>query len=103
MFQAEAGGGHGGKAYVGDAAAACLAAAVGATIEPDERSSNIGELVLDVREERAVAFACEGLCAEIGLVLIDRGRLRSGASLARGATQVRLRGELEAANLHTDP
>jgi hypothetical protein len=37
--------------------------------------------VLDVLEERLVAFAFEGLGAEIGLMLIDRGRLRHAGGL----------------------
>ena len=60
---------------VADGAAAGLARAVGALVEALHRPFDVGDLGLDLLEDREVLLPLEGLGADVGIVLAEVGQL----------------------------
>src|SRR6266550_2930163 len=81
MLEAEARRGHGLEALLGNGLAVELARAVGAVVEAPQGVLDVGQLGVDLLEDRQVLLALERLGADVGLVLVDVGQLADGLVL----------------------
>src|SRR5438094_107116 len=75
VLEAEARRRHGLEALLRNGLAVELARAVGAVVETPQGVLDVGQLGLDLLEDRQVLLAFERLGADVGLVLVDGGKL----------------------------
>src|SRR5919108_2938057 len=101
VVDAEAGGGRGRQPLLGDLAAARLADAVGALLQPVQGRLDLEQLVVDLLQQGEVLLVLEGLAAEVAGVLVDAGQLV--AVRARSLAEDALADLLEPAALLLQP
>lgn len=75
VVDAEPGRGEGGEPLVADGVAAGLAGAVGALGQASEGPVDVGQLGLDLLEDRELLLPLEGIAGAVGGVLVDVGQL----------------------------